>query len=43
MICAASSNLVSGASLYSGIKDALRQGWMASIEAALDTCVELEL
>lgn len=43
MICACSSNLVSGASLYSGIKAALKDGWMASIEAALDTCVELDL
>jgi uridine phosphorylase len=43
MICAASSNLVSGASLYSGIKPALQRGWNASIEAALDTAVELEL
>ncbi|WP_111765639.1 nucleoside phosphorylase [Nakamurella deserti] len=43
MICAASSNLVSGASLYSGIKPALQRGWTASIEAALNTAVELEL
>lgn len=43
MICACSSNLASGASLYSGIKTALHDGWMASIEAALDTCVELDL
>jgi uridine phosphorylase len=43
MICACSSNLVSGASLYSGIKAALQRGWLASIEAALETCVELEL
>ena len=43
MICAASSNLVSGASLYSGIKPALQRGWTASIKAVLNTAVELEL
>ena len=43
MICAASSNLVDGASLYSGTKDALQAGWTASIEAALETAVALEL
>ena len=43
MICACSSNLVDGASLYSGTKDALQAGWAASIEAALETAVALEL
>lgn len=43
MVCACSSNLVDGASLYSGTKDALQAGWMASIEAALETAVALEL
>jgi uridine phosphorylase len=43
MICATSSNLVSGASLYSGTKDRLKQGWMKSIEAALETAVSLDL
>jgi uridine phosphorylase len=43
MICACSSNLVDGASLYDDIKDRLTAGWMASIEAALETVVELDL
>ena len=43
MICAASSNLVDGTSLYSGVKEALRTGWMRSIEVALETAVRLEL
>lgn len=43
MICAASSNLVDGTSLYSGVKEALRAGWMRSIEIALETAVRLEL
>ena len=43
MICACSSNLVDGASLYSGTKDALQAGWTASIEAALETAVALAL
>ncbi|MFD1715361.1 nucleoside phosphorylase [Amnibacterium flavum] len=43
MICATSSNLVDGASLYDGTKDALKDGWMRSIEVALDTAVALEL
>jgi uridine phosphorylase len=43
MICAASSNLVDGASLYSGTGEALHDGWMRSIEAALETAVALEL
>lgn len=43
MICACSSNLVDGASLYSGKNTALKDGWMRSIEAALETAVELGL
>lgn len=43
MICAASSNLYDGTSLYSGVKEALKAGWMRSIEAALETAVRLEL
>lgn len=43
MICAASSNLYDGTSLYSGVKDALKEGWMRSIEAALETAVRLDL
>lgn len=43
MICACSSNLVEGASLYDGTLDRLRQGWMNSIEVALETAVELDL
>lgn len=43
MICAASSNLVSGASLYDDIKPRLSAGWMRSIEVALDTAVSLDL
>lgn len=43
MICSTSSNLIDGASLYSGIKDKLTSGWMLSIEAALETAVRLEL
>ncbi|CDK01337.1 Purine or other phosphorylase family 1 [Microbacterium sp. C448] len=43
MVCAASSNLVDGASLYDEKNSALKDGWMRSIEAALDTAVELEL
>ena len=43
MICAASSNLFDGTSLYDGVKDALKDGWMRSIEAALETAVRLEL
>jgi uridine phosphorylase len=43
MICSTSSNLIDGASLYSGIKDKLKSGWMLSIEAALETAVRLEL
>lgn len=43
MICAASSNLVDGASLYDGGKERLRDGWMRSIEVALETAVALDL
>lgn len=43
MICAASSNLFDGTSLYSGVKEALAVGWRRSIEAALETAVRLEL
>ena len=43
MICACSSNLVDGASLYSEKNRALKDGWMRSIEVALDTAVELDL
>ena len=43
MVCACSSNLVDGASLYSGTKADLQAGWMRSIEAALEPAVELEL
>ena len=43
MICSTSSNLFDGASLYSGIKERLKAGWMLSIEAALETAVRLEL
>jgi uridine phosphorylase len=43
MICSCSSNLVSGASLYDDVHDALRRGWMHSIETALETAVSLDL
>ncbi|WP_382305136.1 nucleoside phosphorylase [Herbiconiux sp. UC225_62] len=43
MICAASSNLFDGTSLYDGVKEALAEGWTRSIEAALETAVRLEL
>lgn len=43
MICSTSSNLIDGTSLYSGVKEALKRGWMLSIEAALETAVRLEL
>jgi uridine phosphorylase len=43
MICACSSNLVDGASLYDEKSNRLKDGWMRSIEAALDTAVELDL
>ncbi|GAA2011219.1 nucleoside phosphorylase [Nakamurella flavida] len=43
MICACSSNLVDGASLYDEANSRLKDGWMRSIEAALETAVALEL
>jgi uridine phosphorylase len=43
MICAASSNLYDGTSLYSGVKESLKAGWMRSIEVALETAVRLDL
>ena len=43
MICSTSSNLYDGTSLYSGVEKALKDGWMRSIEAALETAVRLEL
>ncbi|MFI7585946.1 nucleoside phosphorylase [Spongisporangium articulatum] len=43
MICAASSNLVTGASVYDEGTSRLPDGWRCSIEAALATCVELDL
>jgi uridine phosphorylase len=43
MICSTSSNLVDGASLYSGTKDRLKAGWLTSIEVALETAVSLDL
>jgi uridine phosphorylase len=43
MICACSSNLVDGASLYDKANEQLKAGWMLSIEAALETAVRLEL
>ncbi|CAN5315078.1 MAG: nucleoside phosphorylase [Nocardioides sp.] len=43
MVCSASSNLVAGQSLYGDTSEALARGWRLSIEAALETAVELEL
>ena len=43
MICSTSSNLFDGTSLYGGIEKALKDGWMRSIEAALEVAVRLEL
>ena len=43
MICSCSSNLVGGASLYDNVHGALKNGWMYSIEAALETAVSLDL
>ena len=42
MICACSSNLVDGSSVYDA-GQRLHDGWMASIRAALDTAVALDL
>jgi uridine phosphorylase len=43
MVCACSSNLVSGESLYSHDKDRLKNGWRYSIEVALEVAVSLDL
>lgn len=43
MVCSASSNLVAGQSLYGDTHDALARGWKLSIEAALETAVDLGL
>ncbi len=43
MICSCSSNLVGGASLYDDVHDALKNGWMRSIEVALETAVNLDM
>jgi uridine phosphorylase len=43
MVCACSSNLVAGASLYDEKNARLKDGWVRSIEVALDTAVALDL
>jgi uridine phosphorylase len=43
MICSTSSNLFDGTSLYGDVKKDLKEGWMRSIEAALEVAVRLEL
>lgn len=43
MVCACSSNLVDGASLYDKKNAQLKDGWMRSIEVALETAVRLDL
>ncbi len=43
MICACSSNLVAGSSVYDEKNSKLHGGWMLSIEAALNTAVALDL
>jgi uridine phosphorylase len=43
MICACSSNLVAGASVYDEGNSALHDGWRHSIQAALDAAVALQL
>lgn len=43
MICACSSNLVDGASVYDEKNNKLKDGWRRSIEAALETIVRLGL
>jgi uridine phosphorylase len=43
MVCACSSNLVDGASLYDKKNERLKDGWMRSIEVALETAVRLDL
>jgi len=43
MICACSSNLVTGASVYDNVKERLRDGWRHSIEVALEVVDHLGL
>ena len=43
MVCACSSNLVSGASLYDLKPGRLQDGWKQSIEVALEVAVSLDL
>src|SRR3984893_5863298 len=43
MICSCSRNLGSGASLYVNVDEALKNGGMRSIEAALETALSLDL
>jgi uridine phosphorylase len=43
MVCACSSNLVAGASLYDEKNARLKDGWVRSIEVALDTAIALDL
>ena len=43
MVCACSSNLVAGASLYDQGPERLHEGWRQSIEVALETAVNLDL
>lgn len=43
MICACSSNLVDGASLYDKKAERLQDGWRRSIEVALEAAVQLDL
>jgi uridine phosphorylase len=43
MVCACSSNLVDGASLYDKANAKLKDGWLHSIEVALETAVRLDL
>lgn len=43
MICAVSSNLVAGESLYDDTAERLAAGWRHSIEVALETAVNLAL
>ncbi len=42
MICACSSNLATGDSLYDHTKDRLKAGWRLSIEVALEAAVNLQ-
>jgi uridine phosphorylase len=43
MICACSSNLVAGASVYEGADERLHEGWRRSIEVALEVAHRLRL